>query len=84
MHTEKNVRSVLELAKDWSWFWAIMKEMFPQASEAELRKGVSLGLICIQTLGGRQGRAAMDAAKWITERFANCLCPDGNMDKSHE
>lgn len=61
-----------------------MKEMFPQASEAELRKGVSLGLICIQTLGGRQGRAAKDAAKWITERFANCLCPDGNMKKSHE
>lgn len=44
----------MELAKDWSWFWAIMKEMLPQASEAELRKGVSLGLICIQTLGGRQ------------------------------
>ena len=37
----------MKLATDWSWFWAITKEMFPQASEAELRKEVSLGLICI-------------------------------------
>lgn len=58
--------------------------MFPQASEAELGKGGSLGQIFIQTPGGRQSRAAMDAARLNIEISAKYLCPNGNMDKRHE